>query len=216
MRLVYLIRHGESEVNAVYGSCSREERRICGTNTWSGLTEKGIAQSRALGKYLKSQGMELDKVISSTAVRAQQTARYCLNEMGYDWPVFDVDERATELSQGEWEGKNDLGARTENVWAEIKKEGWRFRPPQGESQNDVYERAYGMIVQEILCKDYESAAVFTHKNVIACILTALDNLDTNKAHKIEIAHTSMTILTYTGTNLTNIVRNMMPHAGGAE
>ena len=74
---LYLIRHGESEVNKNYSV----KKVFLGRNTWSELTERGIEQAKQLGKFLKNQ--KFDKFFSSPTIRTQQTARHCLREMGY-------------------------------------------------------------------------------------------------------------------------------------
>ncbi|MBD3354589.1 hypothetical protein GF361_01230 [Candidatus Woesearchaeota archaeon] len=208
---IYLIRHGESEVNVQHRRASWHEKRICGTNTWSELTEKGIDQSRTLGEYLKKCGPCFDRIYSSSTVRAQQTARYCLEEMGFEWPRIQVDHRITELDQGIWEGKVDCKTRTDDIKQNMDAMNWHFTPPEGESQYDVFCRANEFIEEKILGKEYENIAVFTHQNVIACLLTGLVGLDKNKIHEMELLHTSMTVLRYDENRLDTIVKGEIPH-----
>ena len=213
---IYLVRHGESEVNEKFNRWSKEEKRICGTNTWSELTAEGIGQAQDLGKYFAEKGHSFDRIYSSPAIRAQQTARHCLENMGYDWPKFKVDERLTELSQGQWEGNLDYKTRTDDVWLNINAMGWHFTPPDGESQYDVYQRANEFIEQEILRQESYNALVFTHNNVIGCLLTGLMGLERHKIHEIKLYPTSITTLHYESGELDRVERGEFPHlCGGA-
>jgi len=208
---IYLIRHGESEVNVQHRRTSWNEKRICGTNTWSELTEEGIGQAKTLGEYLKKCGPCFDKIYSSTAVRSQQTARYFLEEMGFEWPRIYTDERLTELDQGIWEGRIDYKTRTDDIKQNMDAMKWHFTPPEGESQYDVYSRANEFIEEDILGKGYENVAVFTHQNVIACLLTGLAGLDKKKIHEMKLLYTSMTVLRYDEDRLDTIVKGEIPH-----
>lgn len=69
MRVVYIIRHGESEGNAgpVHGSLNVP------------LTERGIAQAKAVALRIPS--LKPDVLLSSTMVRAQQTSEYILEKV---------------------------------------------------------------------------------------------------------------------------------------
>lgn len=83
---VWLVRHGETDWTSA--------RRFCG---WSDppLNERGRAQARELRSSLA--GVEFDSVVSSSSVRALETAR-----LAYGEPV--VDERLRELDFGEIDG----------------------------------------------------------------------------------------------------------------
>ncbi|MBQ8015768.1 MAG: histidine phosphatase family protein, partial [Clostridia bacterium] len=65
---LYIIRHGQSTGNAGYG---RDDLTIKEAND-PYLTEKGVSQAQAAGKYLSS--TDFDAVYSSALLRAVQTA----------------------------------------------------------------------------------------------------------------------------------------------
>ena len=71
---LYLIRHGESKGNAGYG---RDDLTIKEAND-PYLTEKGLSQAHALGKYLKDTAF--DAFYSSALLRAVQTATEIIKE----------------------------------------------------------------------------------------------------------------------------------------
>jgi broad specificity phosphatase PhoE len=66
---IYIIRHGESEVNAKVKNDNRTPRIA-----ESPLTEKGHAQAKQLAINFKS--IHIDEVFSSPLIRAKQTAEY--------------------------------------------------------------------------------------------------------------------------------------------
>jgi broad specificity phosphatase PhoE len=221
---IYLVRHGESEINELYRNWTPKEKKVCGRNQWSELTEKGILQATLLGNSME--GMVFNGVYSSPAIRAQQTARYCMQAMGQKWPLYELDDRLSELGQGEWEGQLDCRVRPERVWEEIEACNWDFKPLNGESQRDVCERMCNFLDQRIIagylenCKavrqflpDYDQRdIIFTHKNAIACLLAPMMNLDKTKVHEMKIEHTSITILKYVDNIAGSSIKvNLTPH-----
>src|SRR5690606_6205321 len=87
---VYLLRHGETAMNA-------DGNRYCG-RTDVVLTEKGIEQANIVRNQLKE--VKLDAVYSSPLVRASHTAEIACGGV----PVIQ-DNRLIEVDFGNWEGK---------------------------------------------------------------------------------------------------------------
>jgi phosphohistidine phosphatase len=88
--MIWLLRHAEAEEGS-----PDEARR---------LTPKGEEQSRVAGAALKALGVEFDICLSSSRVRAEQTARLACEPLGVE---VAIDERlsggpfdATELAAG--------------------------------------------------------------------------------------------------------------------
>jgi len=118
--VLVLVRHGETQANAAGLLLGRSQ---------SPLTERGVAQARALGAVV---GLPA-RVVSSPLARALDTAA----AWGLD-QVIEVDERWVEVDYGEYEGRAlaDLGP---DVW-----QAWRadpdYRPPGGETLSEVGRR----------------------------------------------------------------------------
>ena len=93
---IFLVRHGETVSNT--------EGRYHG-RLHSPLTERGVAQARAIGRRLRLLPDALRAAIaSSPQPRAQRTAeliRECLGERAMQ---VQLDERLCEVSIGRWEG----------------------------------------------------------------------------------------------------------------
>ena len=87
---VYLLRHGETDMNA-------DGNRYCGI-TDAILTENGIKQALEAGKLLA--GEDIAALFASPLLRSRRTAEL----LGLSLPV-EVDERLIEMNFGSWEGK---------------------------------------------------------------------------------------------------------------
>ena len=123
---LYVARHGETEWNAL--------NKICG-RTDIPLTERGLEQAKLLAANMTDK--QLDVIIASPMIRAQQTAG-AVSEV-IDVPVL-TDERLIEQNFGDFEG---LDRGTPEYLA--NKRQFAYRYPGGESQMDVAYRVYGLI-----------------------------------------------------------------------
>jgi broad specificity phosphatase PhoE len=132
VRLV-LVRHGESTWNAE----GRYQGRLDPP-----LSQRGRAQAEALAARLKREELaapeaqRLAVIVSSPLVRARDTAEICAQELSLS---VRVDERLTEISHGEWEGK--LREEIANKWP-VTVAAWQASPhtvqfPGGETLDAV-------------------------------------------------------------------------------
>lgn|GEM_PF-3229872 len=197
---IFLVRHGESESNVHYRENIGIFRkiRVYGQSNWCELTEVGKIQSKALGKhlkqYFKENNLNLDKIYSSPAIRAQQTARHVFNQLYPNrWVKYEIRAEIAEIDQGDWEGQFDYKARPPRIKEQIKNENWFHKPPRGESQQDVYERFMCFII-EILKSDYKNILVVTHENAIKFLLTGIFKWDKENAFRLKYPLASSTVL----------------------
>lgn len=79
---LYIIRHGQSMGNAGYG---RDDLTIKESND-PYLTEKGIAQAQAAGKYLAE--TDFDAIYSSALLRAVRTATEIIKAQSSEKPLY--------------------------------------------------------------------------------------------------------------------------------
>ncbi|MEO1339295.1 MAG: histidine phosphatase family protein [Myxococcota bacterium] len=167
MKTVHLVRHGQSETNI------RRPRVVGGKNSWAELTPHGVAQSIALGRRLQREGFICDQVASSTAVRAQQTARHCLEQTDVGPDRTYTFKELEELDQGQWAGHLYEEVYTPAQIEIIAAQQWSFRPPGGESQEDVFKRTERWLTQHVVHSKYDHTWVFCHGLVIKLTLTGL-------------------------------------------
>ncbi|MGE5632832.1 MAG: alpha-ribazole phosphatase [Caulobacteraceae bacterium] len=128
MTELYLIRHGETELNVkgvYYG--------------WTDccLSERGLAQAEELSDIL--QDVRFDVVVSSNLKRAIDTA-----VIVSDFPTDGIimDERLRELNFGAWEGLHfrEVQEKHREAWELWGKDWINASPPSGESFKDIYNR----------------------------------------------------------------------------
>lgn len=93
MKTLYLVRHGESQANA--------EGVVAGGALDSPLTELGIAQAHKAALQVRE--LDFDVFISSTMVRAVDTAEIIATEIGWTGQI-EKDDRLIELDAGEATG----------------------------------------------------------------------------------------------------------------
>lgn len=156
MRL-YVARHGQTQWNV--------ENKVCG-RTDLPLTERGLVQAEELGE--KAKVLELDLIISSPMLRAQQTAAPAARMCGI--PVI-VDDRLIEQDYGIFEG---VDRRDPGFLA--NKRQFAVRYPGGESMMDVAYRVYSLL--EELKREYPDKRVLLvcHGGVCRLIRTYFEDM----------------------------------------
>jgi len=180
-RLLVLVRHGQSEWNL--------------KNLFTGwkdvdLTEQGIAEARAAGRKLKSQGLSFDVAYTSALKRAQRTLDLMLEEMGQSGIPIVRDSALNERDYGDLVGLNKDDARKK--WGEEQVLIWRrsydVPPPGGESLKDTVARALPYFVQEILPRVLrgERTLISAHGNSLRALIMVLERLTPEQILKREL------------------------------
>lgn len=143
MPQLYFIRHGQTEANVKGILTGRLE-----TN----LTQKGIDDAATLSKELKE---DFDYYYCSPLTRTHQTLRAIKGDVD-----FIIDERITEVSSGDWQGK--LKSELPEEEYDLYKKGL-LNPPNGESLEDVDKRAKSFLEDMFSkYKDNEKILIVTH------------------------------------------------------
>ena len=186
---LYLIRHAESEAQ-------KQPHIVCGRSNEVPLTRLGEFQAEGLGKRLAKEGVKFDYVYSSVAERAKETAKIAIESMETNNEI-QLREECLEQSQGDWEGQ----PRSEVMSKEVKDQmHWGYRPPNGESKEDVAERMHNWIEKEIMpmCAEGKNVnvAVFTHQWAIKCFLQKIYGTETTTANAMIVDNTSVTHLQF--------------------
>ena len=123
---IYVARHGQTEWNVACKVCGRTDIP---------LTERGLEQAQLLAK--EAEKCDLDVIIASPMIRAQQTARAVADRCGL--PVF-TDPRLIEQDYGRCEGVD----RLDPTFLSCKRN-FATRYPGGESMLDLAFRVYGFL-----------------------------------------------------------------------
>ncbi|ABW19743.1 histidine phosphatase family protein [Alkaliphilus oremlandii] len=161
-----LARHGETQANIakIYSGWSNYE-----------LTEKGTSQIKILAEELR--GYNCDFIYASPLGRTMETAREISKTIG---KKIIVDKNLREMNFGVFEGKtaDEIQRIYPKEWDTWLREYQSYRIPEGESLQDVLDRAKILIDS---LKDQEGTAIIvSHSGVIQSVLTDLLNLELNK------------------------------------
>lgn len=188
---VLLIRHAESAMNV-------RSDLIGGLSNATPLSELGEYQAQMLGKYLASNDMIPERVITSPAVRARKTAEIALEAMGIERQVR-VEDAVQELSQGDWEGRPHDDVYDPVMVETIQAMNGTFRAPNGESPRDAGRRMYAALETHIVREGVGGPVhVYTHGFAIRSLVGLIHNWDHEQVYRSVTDSTSMTRLEYDG------------------
>lgn len=160
-KIIYLIRHGETEWNRLGKFRGRNEIP---------LNKNGVNSAHITGKGLKDSNIEV--FFTSPLKRAVQTAEIISSYVKGSNVI--VDNGFQNIEIGEWEGMTK-----EEVKLKYPKglDMWFHEPqnlifPGGESIIDVQKRAFKRL-NEIIKLDYKIMAVVSHRSVLKVLLTSI-------------------------------------------
>lgn len=181
-RILVLVRHGQSEWNL--------KNLFTG---WKdpGLTEKGVEEARAAGRSLKAYGLFFDRAFTSGLLRAQDTLKLILVELGERDVQMTEDAALNERDYGELCGLNKDDAKKK--WGEEQVYLWRrsydVQPPGGESLKDTVARVLPYYCQTILPAVLrgEKVIVSAHGNSLRALIMVLDGLSPKTIPSLELA-----------------------------
>jgi 2,3-bisphosphoglycerate-dependent phosphoglycerate mutase len=138
MYKIVLLRHGESTWN--------QENRFTG---WTdvGLTDKGLAEARAAGQLLKSEGYDFDVAFTSVLKRAIKTLWIALEEMDRMWIPIHHSWRLNERHYGALQGLNkaETAAKYGDAQVTIWRRAYDTAPPplpDGDARIEVDDPRY--------------------------------------------------------------------------
>ena len=177
-----IVRHGESA-----GNVARDAAHAKGLQTIDiaqrdcdvPLSPLGERQATALGAWMAQNDMPIDVVVSSPYLRAEQTAKLAMDSAGWPGAVLVIDERLREKDLGLLDGLTMQGfaARYPEQFAMRKRLGkFYYRPPGGESWNDVILRLRSFI--DVARERYAERRMLlvAHQVVVLCLRYLLEDL----------------------------------------
>ena len=132
------------------------------------LSDLGNKQAKQLGDATTSLG--ITRIYSSTCVRAMETAEGVAQSIGI--PVV-LSETLIERSQGDFEGRRKDQVYTPDVVEQIHGDQLRWRPPGGESLEEVKSRLERFL-KELNCMVEPGAVclIVTHLMVLWALFSA--------------------------------------------
>jgi probable phosphoglycerate mutase len=165
MTTFFCLRHGETDWN--------RDKRIQG-QTDTELAESGRDMAEQWGKSLADN--HFDRILCSPLQRAMETAEIINKHLG-GLPM-DTDSRLMEQNWGQWttKTKKDLKEIDKQLRKQENK-GFGFRPPAGESRDEVLMRACDAFMEYTEAHPDTRVLVVTHNGVLQCLTYALSGLE---------------------------------------
>ena len=160
---LYIARHGETEANAT--------KRFQGNGFDTPLTDKGIAQAKALGKSLE--GINFDAIYSSPLERAMNTTRIAFNDITlFDKKNVFTDNRLVEVGLGDAEGSFYDEVKMTPLFEAFKnlmQNPVAYIPPKNaEALPDMLDRVDSFL-RDIATKPYKRVFVCAHGYVLRVV-----------------------------------------------
>ena len=161
MKLIYVIRHGQTEWNLA--------RRMQGRLD-SPLTQEGMEQAHGHGALLKMLG-PVEAMYVSPSGRTRETA-YIINS--YVRARVEYVDALLERDVGLWSGLtvDELQEAFPQAWKGRMEDPYNHRPPEGESLADMTVRVAGFI-DDVLGSPERGVALVTHQVMSRVILGRL-------------------------------------------
>ncbi len=155
---IILIRHGETEWNS--------QKRMQGHSN-SDLSEVGRGQIQALGELMKN--VSFDHIYSSDSLRARQTAEAITQYSGH---TLQFDQRIREKNLGVFEGLTSTEAKERHpeIYRLFKTAGANYVIDEGESTQQLLERALEFIEEIRLRHPQERVVMVTHGGVVRVLM----------------------------------------------
>lgn len=169
---LWLIRHGETEWSASGRHTGRTDIP---------LTEEGIRQARALGRYLAGRAFAL--VLTSPLSRAADTCRLA----GYG-RVAQPSEDLLEWDYGQAEGRTTAEMRAERGGWSV----WTGGPPGGETVEEVGRRTDRVIARALEASG--DVALFAHAHVLRILAARWLGLPPDNGRLFVLGPASLSVL----------------------
>lgn len=179
---LWIVRHGESAGNLAWDAAEAAGHSRIAITTRDvdmPLSDRGVEQSRAVGRWLGKHATPPTVVLSSPFVRARATADEIVAASGLADLDVVVDERLREKEFGVLDGLTKIGIEECHPdQAEHRRSLGKFyhRPPGGESWCDVILRLRS--VMDSLAIEYadDRVLVVAHQVVVLCFRYLIEHL----------------------------------------
>ena len=149
-------------------------------------------EARAPGEKLKAKKLSFDVAYTSALIRAQNTLKLMLDELGQSGLEEHRDQALNERDYGDLAGLNKDDARKK--WGEEQVHIWRrsydANPPGGESLRDTGARVWPYYLTRILPDVMRGRRVLVsaHGNSLRSLVMVLDKLGPDADHQARARH----------------------------
>jgi probable phosphoglycerate mutase len=180
-----LIRHGQSASNVAFPRADEQgllESGLSGRDTDVELTEVGVEQARAVGRWLAGQPEDHlpEVVITSPYLRARETWRIAAEASGLSLPEPSTDDRLVDRLTGKLEmlTRAAIRQRFPDEEARLEQAGeYSYRPPGGETFADIAERLSSFLDDLHRKHAGERVLVVAHDSVVLMMRYVIEGLE---------------------------------------
>jgi broad specificity phosphatase PhoE len=180
-----LIRHGQSAANVAFPLANQRglrESGLSGRDTDVELTGLGVAQARAVGRWLAAlaPGELPEVVITSPYLRARETWRIAAGTSGLSLPAPGTDDRLVDRLTGELEMLTDaaIHERFPDEPARFEQAGeYAYRPPGGETFSDIADRLTSFLADLNGEHTGRRVVVVAHDSVVLMMRSVIEGLE---------------------------------------
>lgn len=199
---IYLIRHGETEMNRLGVFRGRFE---------VDLNERGRKQAAEIADALKGEGIEL--LYSGPLRRTRETAEIIGRTLGVEYLV---DEGFNNISLGAWQGvpKDVVKRDYPEMWVQWQTAPERLLVPGGETVEDLKSRAHARILEIVSSKTATRPSVLgivTHRSVMKGLAAAFLNVPAPYFWKFYIDNAAYSIFQHDSSGFSLISWNINSH-----
>jgi len=197
---VFFIRHGETDFN--------KNQLIQGRGIDMPLNQKGRQQAKAVARLLKP--YRIDKIIGSSLIRSQETAKLIRNGK----TTYEFYEEIDEMDFGEIEGRpfNKIKEKINTIHTKWSEGYVDFKcPGGGESPREVFERANDKILEILKNSKDESIAFVIHGRLIRILLSEWLGHGLPNMHTIQHSNGGVNHLIWDGENFKAVSLNQVHH-----
>ena len=178
---VLLVRHGQtgSNINGFYMGWSNED-----------INDVGYTQAHCLSSRLVS--LPIASVYSSPLKRTYTTATIIAKPHDLELKVLDD---LIEIRLGDWEGlhMDEIGQRWPELWQQSRVDPSEITMPNGESFDEVTERAVRAFETIVAANQGKQAVIMTHDVVIRVLVAYILGVPNSIYRRLEVNNASLSV-----------------------
>ncbi len=178
---VLLVRHGQtgSNINGFYMGWSNED-----------INDVGYTQAHCLSSRLAS--LPIASVYSSPLKRTYTTATIIAKPHDLELKVLDD---LIEIRLGDWEGlhMDEIRQRWSELWQQSRVDPSEITMPNGESFDEVTERAVRAFETIVAANQGKQAVIVTHDVVIRVLVASILRVPNSIYRRLEVNNASLSV-----------------------
>ena len=187
---IIFVRHGSTIYN--------EQGRLFDAEDYPPVTQKGKTEMENLSKWLIKKTPHVDRIYTSSALRAIQSARILSKEYDIDYEILDD---MYERKAGLWGGLTfeQIEVKYPDMLKKYHENPYEYWPEGGETTQVLRKRVDGIIKDLVCINEYKTLIVVTHEDVIQSVIASVLGVPPEHQGKIIIPTGSATQINFYST-----------------